>query len=566
MKLTELFLLLTGINFNDYLLAFELLRENLGKNMNVIVLNSKEITNTSKIITNISNQIITNEMLKDMKRQQLNNYYTFEMIINLYKQNTKNVLPLVLIFDDLQGIHGQTLKEFVLIIREHIKLIPIILIFGTTTVYISLKDFFPSNITDYLLIQTFSSAPSTQVYDQFVYDVFIKSPVPFKVGPEVIGLFNDIFLLYDFSLENCKHLLKQAMFEHYYLNTSSILCQSVKSIKKTVKSFSKDEFKALRKLPSLNSFEKTNDTDFRKQLIELSENIILHHENFVSELMHFYYLMDEFDNNPFGRNFQELYIIALSKKPILETDHFKIFISMINLLTCDEWEDLFERYFDKIEKLDFDQNSPFINTLKVNHEKLCELNVQNSEHTASNGVSNPKIDFSNCTTRSQWKEKLKTNMNVHKKNLSPFDKWKEEAIKSIKQIAEVQLKSPLLFSLNEVFYFNDLSVFKTQNLPSQRNEIKSDLTHSSHSLLNSDIHFDLNIVFKLLMENSTTFSLYDLFDNFKSLKLNSSRKMSKSQQQHIIACFLTCIYDLEYCGFVKISKKNNDQIVKLVWI
>lgn len=534
--------------------------------MNVIVLNSKEITNTSKIITNISNQIITNEMLKDMKRQQLNNYYTFEMIINLYKQNTKNVLPLVLIFDDLQGIHGQTLKEFVFIIREHMKLIPIILIFGTTTVYISLQDFFPSNITDYLLIQTFSSAPSTQVYDQFVYDVFIKSPVPFKVGPEVIGLFNDIFLLYDFSLENFKHLLKQAMFEHYYLNTSSILCQSVKNIKKTVKSFSKDEFKALRKLPSLNSIEETNDTDFKKQLIELSENIILQHENFVSELMHFYHLMDEFDNNPFGRNFQELYIIALSKKPILKSDHFKIFISMVNLLTCDEWQDLFERYFDKIEKLHFDQNSPFINTLKVNHEKLCELNVENEEHTVSNEVSNPKIDFSNCTTRSQWKEKLKTNMNVHKKNLSPFDKWKEEAIKSIKQIAQVQLKTPLLFPLNEVFYFNDLSVFKKQNLPSQRNEIKNDLTHSSHSLLNLDIHFDLNIVFKLLMENSATFSLHDLFDNFKSLKLNSSRKMSKSQQQHIIACFLTCIYDLEYFGFVKISKKNNDQIVKLVWI
>ena len=548
------------------MLAFELLKENLGKHVNVIVLNSKEITNTSKIITNISNQIITNEMLKDMKRQQLNNYYTFEMIINLYKQNTKNVLPLVLIFDDLQGIHGQTLKEFVFIIREHMKLIPIILIFGTTTVYISLQDFFPSNITDYLLIQTFSSAPSTQVYDQFVYDVFIKSPVPFKVGPEVIGLFNDIFLLYDFSLENFKHLLKQAMFEHYYLNTSSILCQSVKNIKKTVKSFSKDEFKALRKLPSLNSIEETNDTDFKKQLIELSENIILQHENFVSELMHFYHLMDEFDNNPFGRNFQELYIIALSKKPILKSDHFKIFISMVNLLTCDEWQDLFERYFDKIEKLHFDQNSPFINTLKVNHEKLCELNVENEEHTVSNEVSNPKIDFSNCTTRSQWKEKLKTNMNVHKKNLSPFDKWKEEAIKSIKQIAQVQLKTPLLFPLNEVFYFNDLSVFKKQNLPSQRNEIKNDLTHSSHSLLNLDIHFDLNIVFKLLMENSATFSLHDLFDNFKSLKLNSSRKMSKSQQQHIIACFLTCIYDLEYFGFVKISKKNNDQIVKLVWI
>jgi hypothetical protein len=575
------------MNSTEHKFVFQLLVQTIQDLTSaVIYLNSNECPNIGHAIKQISDCILNEEVLESMdldenqiKRLTLGMLFNIneKQIINKSSNNFKP--PIVLFIDEFESFDHSLVTHLILIIKEYIDWIPFILVFSTSNTSTSIQYSLPSSATDFLLLHHFSSIPENQILDQLFNETIINSDIAFKLGPNVLKFIIKMFQLFDFSIQNFRHLLKYALFEHYYSNELSFLCQSIRKLKKYIKKIDNKDLELLcNSSPLMSSFKSSlNGEDLKKSLINNMEELQLIHNQFVAHLKILVKLFNQ--SNEELIDLKQLYINALDK-----SFDYKQVIDRFNKFSQNQWKTSLENCLSD-NSLN-DKTLPLIIALKSSHKELCDLIIksQNEPQVVLERVdiSGIKDKLSNLKTRSQWKDTI--NPMNRPKVISKFDVWKKTTISSIEKVLR-DSTIPTSYPLHEALFFDDLDVLKRHNFVVVRNDIQYTLNNPS-LILNKSESFvstkesqsnpDFNSLFILYQESQSIVNLYDWFTAFKSdeqvinFAKNSKRKKtenikSENTDQSLVVRFLNTISDFEYIGLIQAAKRKTDHLMKLVW-
>jgi hypothetical protein len=381
-------------------------------------------------------------------------------------------------------------------------------------------------------------------------------------------------LLFDFSLHTFRLLIGHALLEHYS-SQISILCQTIDQVKK-MKTIDDHLISKIRELPSVNNHKmftsdkkvgKKKNDDIRLEIVKCIEDVSQYHDQFVSQLRCLFAINIEVGHH-LGTHFHDLYNLALSKKALNETSQYKKMHYVMKMLSQDDWQNILKSVISTIKSDGVDSKLGFVHMLQSCYNSLISLSEKTSETNTDEDDKSPSksIDLSGFKSRSQWKEKLQSSIQSSNKSHSLFDKWKEETIRSFELSLKNDLKSPLLYPLSELIYFDHVSSLKKHHLPNQRIEMKKALTKTTcFPTLSKHVVPDLNTIFKLVLESSATFPLSDLFESFKSIKKGENKEKKNISNQQLIASILSCISDLEYLGIIQANKRKKEHLKRLIW-
>jgi len=548
----------------------------------VVYLNSNECPNISSAAKKISDSILNDGIIEsiDLDEDQINRY-TLGMLFKMYEEqiirkNTDNFCqPIVLFFDQIESFDYSVLSSLIMIMKEYIETIPFIILLSTSNQSTSLQYLLPATATDCLLIQLFNSIPQNQMLDQLINQTIIHSEIPFKLGPNVLNFIIKMFHLFDYSTQSIQHLIKYILFEHYYSNPLSILCQPISKLKKFIKKLDNNQLELLRSSPLVASFESSLDgKDFKKSLINNMEELQSSHNQFVSHLRVLVKLVNQSSGDRI--NLQQLYINVLNK-----SFDFKQVTNPLNKLSQTQWNTVLRNCF--ADNSLNDETLPLIKALKSCHNELCDLIITQQDEPQvvleRVDISSLKDKLSNLKTRSQWKETI--NPVSKSKVLSKFEIWKRNTLASIENVL-INSTMPTSHPLSEAIFFNDYDLLKRHNFVVPRNDIQKALNNPSLIFNKSDSSTtsisrqsvpDLCLLFILYQESHSLINMYDWFTVFKSENeelLGPKRKKtentsSEDKDPSVVVLFLNAVSDFEYIGLVQPAKRKTDHLTRLVW-
>lgn len=163
-----------------------------------------------------------------LKKSSLN----MSLLESWYEQAGNQLL--VVILPDFESFNAKVLQFLILIVSSYLEKLPFVFIFGIATCISTLHTSFPYHVTMKINVHVFKCEPSIVYLNQVVEGIFLDIFCPFHVGGTVLDLFTEIFLFYDFSVQNFVQNIKFAMMEHFSYGNAMALCQLEKTAVKNV--------------------------------------------------------------------------------------------------------------------------------------------------------------------------------------------------------------------------------------------------------------------------------------------------------------------------------------------
>lgn len=110
-----------------------------------------------------------------------------------------------------------------------------------------------------------------------------STKIPFKLIGRAFQLLADVFLFYDFSVDNFLKNYKMCMIAHFYENNVSSLCCQPKDIKERMSRLTGENIADIKSLPSIakylkesnevaNGDEELGDEEFMVRIVHLRDS------------------------------------------------------------------------------------------------------------------------------------------------------------------------------------------------------------------------------------------------------------------------------------------------------
>ncbi|XP_054711698.1 origin recognition complex subunit 3-like [Uloborus diversus] len=574
-----------GINMPDHASVFYLLQKCLEDNKYLtVILDSKKCVSFPNLVGTLYAEIQDKSKLcmPSGKRSSKSSH-----------KPEKN--PVILLLQDAETISRDILEELILNCKHFMGTLPVILLFGMSSGLVTLNSILTQKALCCLGVKTFASINPMDYLTQIIEEVIISPNHPFKFGPNVFRLILDSVLFHDFSLENLTYMLKFSMLEHYMNCKGSLLCCYENEFSNQVQNLRTDELSYLKMLPSFQKFLKENPkhlaasentSSLKKILLDLGRELFLEQKVTMVLLQILNCTTSDLPRYPLGKKFRELYGFSLKKK-IFSTEAFSEAKRHLKLQSKDN---LIEKFRSCLSILNdhssliphSDVLQKMHTVLKESHKAFLNLTSADFEKKFDSVV---KQEGDKPSSRYELMEKMRSSIKLKK---SKFDALRDDVIETFLNHFEY-IRPPTEYPLHELFYFDDDKLLKETLMIVPREKVIDALDNPHkyfkcqccRSDLEDEIRKsfpDISVLYKLYKTSGKMINLTDWLEQFKSLKIcdgkenmrspRKGQKFSKAKAKNdaeLNLRFLLAASELQLLGFIKVTKRKTDHVIKLTF-
>ncbi|XP_076173479.1 origin recognition complex subunit 3 isoform X2 [Ptiloglossa arizonensis] len=573
-------LVLTGVNVTDHAIMFTRIiskLEPITKHMALIW--NKDLKNIKNILEESIYQLMNHEDAgtdEKIKKSQCN----MRVLKYWYQKHCKPNDPLVIIITDFESSSPAVLHDFISILSSYSSIMKFILIFGVATTLHAIHRSLTYDVTSKLNVKVFHMQTQINVLSDVLENTVFCSNIPFKLTGRAFQLLTDIFLFYDFSVENFLQSYKICMIQHFYANNINSLCCSPLEINNRISALTNEDLEEIKKLPSIVTYieqilkeynidEPLQNEDFKKILSKLLKRFHQYMHNFLKILRCLHSLMATLPNAPMGKQLREFYAKAVSVNDLKECHEYKECLQLLSFLSKQE---LLSKLNDILKIIEVPKNSQIVkikNDLQRHIQTIEAASLETAVTPTDIVVTGEKL------SRLQLKEKL---LKMSKERAqSPYKQAQLDVINYLDQnVFSIYLVNPNSIPANEIFCFSD------GNLAKQH--IRGSLRAAIHTGLNNpQVYFncgccklendeaipstlpDLSIIYKLHLESRKLINMYDWLQAFLIIvDPESDAKEQRDVDPKLQARFTQAVAELEFLGFIKSSRKKTDHVKRLV--
>ncbi|XP_030375173.1 origin recognition complex subunit 3 [Scaptodrosophila lebanonensis] len=537
--------------------------------------------------------------MKQLKAWYLNNFDT-----------SQNRRALVIILPDFECFNTAVLQDFILILSAHSSSLPFVLVLGVATAMSAVHSTLPYHVSSKIKLRVFQTQPAPAGLNEMLDKVLLSPQYTFHLSGKAFKFLTYIFLYYDFSIQGFIQGFKYCLMEHYFGGNAYALCTDYSQALTRIKSLTHDDMETIRRLPSFRPYVEgindckriiavlTDDDYLKKKLPQLLRDCMLHFMLFRCSLEFFTELVHDLPRCPLGKLRRELYVNCLNK-PITQQTEYKECWQMLGFLSKYEFVTKISKCIacteqfisNDIEPLELGDAcaSSMRNQLKEIQQLLTNVVMATMETsgpaaTAATAPLAGSTDLTHVASRHELKAQL-LQRSKQDKEQQPTTEY-AKALQLILQHIETHLVMKYLRPLqnapplHELYIFSDISTVRRNIIGAPRAALHTALNNphfymqckccelQDQSQLVSTLP-DLSVVYKLHLECGRMINLFDWLQAFRSV-LRASEDLNEDTQQEQIdpqiqARFTRAVAELQFLGYIKMSKRKTDHATRLTW-
>ncbi|KAM9267773.1 origin recognition complex subunit 3 isoform 3-T3 [Cariama cristata] len=571
--------LVLGVNVTDHNLTFRSLSEVLQNNVTpyVALLEAKDCPGIKNLMQKLMGQLmnccIDVDSLEDEDYVQVSQNRircSMTSLVNWYDNVTKKTdsetprkkrtssprhwqsPPVVVIFKDMESFTTKVLQDFIVISSQHIRELPLVLIFGIATSPMIIHSLLPHSVSSLLCIELFQSL-SCKEHLSTIID-------------------------------------KLCIVEHFYSQPLSVLCCQLVDAKKRVNSLSHDQCENIRRLPSFRRYvesqisEKqiallTADSFLKETIQKLLEDLYVYHENYLSVLRCLHVFTSSLPKYPLGKQIRELHCACLENR-VWETEEYESSLQLARMLNKSDLVTMLQQcveIFVSSSGKEFDET---VEKLKEFLTQFQKLEVAEAFQERDVSVSSQKELQKKTDLYHLQKTLLELKESRRSKKLTKFEMLRFEVVDYIDSLVRNYLVPADHKTLHEIIYFNTASVLREHLNAAPRIALHTALNNPYSYLKNQALKSDggsisnkapdVCIAYKLHLECGRLINLVDWLEAFSTVvmaadKPNADEASSDQVDDIIHARFIRAVSELELLGFIKPSKQKTDHVARLTW-
>lgn len=572
-------ILLTGVNVPDHTTLFDTTVSKLSKiTPHIAVLWSKDCNNMKNIIEDTVYQFIEKSKLDDtsqIRKSQCTMRALKEWFAE-YHEDSED--PLIIILPDFESFSTNILHDFILVLSSYRNTLKFVLIFGVATTLHIVHRSLTYDVTSKLVVQVFHTQTQVETLSDVLESTVFSSKIPFKLIGRAFQLLTDIFLFYDFSVDNFLQNFKICMIQHFYDNDISSLCCKPKYIKERISELTDENIADIKNLPSiakyLKTFNKVTNSDklSNKEFKELLEQFLNEFHKFMNQfliiLRCLHCLVAPLPGSPMGKQLREVYTKAVYTSNLTESCEYKECLKLLRFLSKEELLSKLE----SIIKIMEDSKDPMIKQIKVNLE--THINTIREASLNITKTSSEIISVEEKLSRMQLKEKL-LKMS-QQQSRSAYKQAQHDLIDYLdREVFAVHLVEPSRVTAHEIFCYSDGNQAKRHIRGSLRAAIHTGLNDPQMYLdcdcckLENDDDIprtlpDLSIIYKLHLESRKLINMYDWLQAFLTIvDPQTQATEQRDVNPRLQARFTQAVAALQFLGFIKTSRRKTDHVKRL---
>ncbi|XP_023299678.2 origin recognition complex subunit 3 [Lucilia cuprina] len=509
---------------------------------------------------------------------------------------------LVVILPDFECFSAAVLQDLILILSANCCDLPLCMILGVATSITAVHNALPYHVTSKIKLRVFQTQAAPVSLNEILEKVILSPKYAFHLSGKAFKFLTHIFLYYDFSVNGFIQGFKYCLMEHYFQGNAYALCTNYSASLTKIKGMTHDDMETIRKqlsfrpyVESINDCKRiisilTDDNYLKKKLPSLLKDC---HVYFMLKrifLEFFTVLVEDLPKCPLGKYRRELYANCMAKELSTQPE-YKESWQMLSFMSKDEFvakisnaikttQDFFDQEIKGHLELSEDCEKIVEEKLHKVKELITKVVMAGMESSTTGGESQNTVtspdELKQLSSRQDLKEKL-LQMSKQQKPISEFTRSVQETLDYIEQqIVSVHLgsmqKAP---PLHELFVFSDISTVRRNIIGAPRAALHMALNNPhfylqckccglrEHSQLLATLP-DLSIIYKLHLECGRMINLYDWLQAFRSLVDFTDEEQEQINPQ-IQARFTRAVAELQFLGYIKMSKRKTDHATRLTW-
>ncbi|EDV95488.1 origin recognition complex subunit 3 [Drosophila grimshawi] len=621
--------LLTGINQPDHLKQFETLtqRLHLQRVGRVSVLQSRDCATLKAAIESMVYSLMydlsampemdeeeADEGERDRKRLR-RTQCTLKQLHAWYSNNFGGAgkqRALVIVLPDFECFNANVLQDFILILSAQCERLPFVLILGVATAMTTVHSTLPYHVSSKIKLRVFQTQAAPTGLNEVLDKVLLSPKYAFHLSGKAFKFLTHIFLYYDFSIQGFIQGFKYCLMEHYFAGNAFALCTGYSQALGRIKQLSHEDMETIRRLPSFRPYVEqindckriiavlTDDEYLKKKLPQLLRDCLLHFMLFRCSLEFFTELVGDLPRCPLGKLHRELYVNCLNK-PISQQAEYKECWQILSFMSKEAFVAKLSKCISCTEHFLSEQIAPLelgdacaevmraeLQTLKtlLNDVELATLEQQPHVNSESHLSSDARAltDLTQVASRQELKAQLLQRSKQDKQqSTSEYARALTKILAHIEEQLVLKHLRPLQQAppLHELYVFTDIATVRRNIIGAPRAAL--------HTALNNP-HFymqckccelqdqtqlvgtmpDLSVVYKLHLECGRMINLFDWLQAFRSvLRSADEQENAEVSQEHIDpqiqARFTRAVAELQFLGYIKMSKRKTDHATRLTW-
>ncbi|XP_034103832.1 origin recognition complex subunit 3 [Drosophila albomicans] len=519
---------------------------------------------------------------------------------------------LLVILPDFECFSASVLQDFILILSAQCDRLPFVLVLGVATAMTAVHSTLPYHVSSKIKLRVFQTQPAPTGLNELLDKVLLSPKYAFHLSGKAFKFLTHIFLYYDFSIQGFIQGFKYCLMEHYFAGNAFALCTSYTKALGRIQQLTHDDVETIRRLPSFRPYVEqindckriiavlTDDDYLKKKLPQLLRDCLLHFMLFRSSLEFFTELVGDLPRCPLGKLRRELYVNCLNK-PIAQQAEYKECWQMLSFMSKDEFIAKVSRAIACTDQFLSEQIVPLelgdacaaemraeLQTLKklLNDVELAtmETHAVTIESTCSSTDARPLADLTQVASRQQLKEQLlQRSKHDKQQSLSEYSRALHKVLDHIETHLVLAHLRPLQNAppLHELYVFSDIATVRRNIIGAPRAALHTALNNphfymqckccelQDQSQLVSTMP-DLSVVYKLHLECGRMINLFDWMQAFRSvLRAGDERDEQESNQEQldpqVQARFTRAVAELQFLGYIKMSKRKTDHATRLTW-
>ncbi|XP_066110340.1 origin recognition complex subunit 3 isoform X4 [Saccopteryx bilineata] len=601
--------LILGVNVTDHDLTFRSLTEAL-QNVTpyVVSLKARDCPDMKHFLQKLFSQLmdccVDVESKEEEKDIQKKTYCSMDSLSNWYMNVTQKTdperpgkkrtsspcqsPPVVLILKDMESFTTKVLQDFIIISSQHLHEFPLILIFGIATSPVIIHRLLPHAVSSLLCIEIFQSLSCKEHLTTVLDKLLLTTEFPFKLSEKVLQILTNIFLYYDFSIQNFIKGLQLSLLEHFYSQPLSVLCCDLPEAKRRLNFLSDSQCENIRRLPSFRRYvekqaaEKqvallTSERFLKEEAQSLLENLHVYHTNYFLVLKCLHQFTSSLPKYPLGRQIRELYCTCLEKN-VWDSEEYASALQLLRMLAKDELMIILQKCFNVLKSSEEQLGS----TAKGIEELLAQLQSLDAEAKEEEDTSGSQSKGLQKTDLYHLQKSLLEMKELRRtgKKQTKFEVLREKVVNLIDSLVREYLLPPETQPLHEAVYFTAAHTLHEHLNAAPRIALHTALNNPYYYLKNEalkseegcipNVAPDVCIAYKLHLECSRLINLVDWSEAFATVvtaaeKVDANSITSEERNEIIHARFIRAVSELELLGFVQPTKRKTDHVARLTW-
>nr|AAD32712.2 LATHEO [Drosophila melanogaster]AAD47349.1 origin recognition complex subunit [Drosophila melanogaster] len=621
--------LLTGINQPDHLSQFTALTQRLHaqRAAMVCVLQSRDCATLKAAVETLVFGLVEDnaevEQMededededgaeRDRKRlrrsqctmKQLKSWYT-----NNFDSEQKR-RQLVVILPDFECFNASVLQDLILILSAHCGSLPFVLVLGVATAMTAVHGTLPYHVSSKIRLRVFQTQAAPTGLNEVLDKVLLSPKYAFHLSGKTFKFLTHIFLYYDFSIHGFIQGFKYCLMEHFFGGNAFALCTDYSKALGRIKQLTHEDMETIRRLPSFRPYVEqindckriiavlTDDDYLKKKLPQLLRDCLLHFLLFRCSLEFLTELVGDLPRCPLGKLRRELYVNCLNRA-IISTPEYKECQQMLSFLSKDEFVAKVNRALERTEQFLVEEIAPLelgeactavlrpkLEAIRLAVDEVVKATMATITTTSPNETSQATDHLTPVRSRQELKDQLlqrsKEDKMRHQLN-TPTTQF-GRALQKTLQLIETQIVQDHLRALqdappiHELFVFSDIATVRRNIIGAPRAALHTALNNphfymqckccelQDQSLLVGTLP-DLSVVYKLHLECGRMINLFDWLQAFRSVVSGSDNEEVAQEQidPQIQARFTRAVAELQFLGYIKMSKRKTDHATRLTW-